>query len=149
MAFGFPASYSDSVELSGDRPEAREAIRSIFVLLGWPYSEADPDRFVARTGISASSFGETVTVTLEPPGIAKIESRCRFFALFDWGKNKRNVDAFIQRFSIRELRYAKSAGSPKFFDSRGKTPLDRALADPSEVAGEGEPSREMPPDPRV
>lgn len=128
MAFGFPATYSDTMELSGARQEARDAIRSIFDLLGWPYSEITPDRFVARTSFSALSWGEKVTVSLESPGIAQVESRC-VYGIFDWGENKKNVDIFIERLSLRELRYAKAATEPEYFDSQGKTPLGRALID--------------------
>jgi rhomboid protease GluP len=129
MAFGFPASYSASVELSGDRPNARETVRSIFDLLGWRYTENHADHFTATVPMSGSSWGEKVTVTLEPPGVLKIHSVCNFPQIFDWGKNKRNVDSFIERFSLREVRNAKISEEPEHFDSEGKTRLDRALID--------------------
>jgi hypothetical protein len=129
MAFGFPASYTNTVDLTGSRQDAREAVRAVLDLLGWPYVEQHADRFVATVPMSGSSWGETVTITLESPAVARVNSACRFLQLFDWGKNKRNVDVFIERFSLREVRYAKTSDDPKYFDSEGKTPLDRALVD--------------------
>lgn len=142
MAFGFPASYTASVKLSGDRKNARETVRSIFDLLGWQYTEHHADHFTAIVPVSHSSWGEKVTVTLEPPGMLKVHSICRFPQIFDWGKNKRNIDSFIDRFSLRELRYAKTSEETAQFDKEGKTPLERALVDGMSNADLGEVSDE-------
>ncbi len=151
MAFGFPASYTATIDLNESRQNARETVRSIFELLGWKYTEHHADHFTAKVPVSGASWGETLTVTLEPPRILKVHSACSFLQIFDWGKNKRNVEAFVDRFSARERRTARAGEAPEFIDSTGKTPLDRALADGATFSfDEGELiNRQMEPEERL
>ena len=52
--------------------------------------------------MSGLSWGENFTVSLMSPGIIEISSSCRSpLQVFDWGKNRRNVDQFLAYFIKR------------------------------------------------
>lgn len=128
MALGFPASYKEEIDLTACREIARDAAVYAFQALGWAFEVESFDRFSAKVPISASSWGETITVSLETPGAITIRSVCRVPQFFDWGKNKRNVEEFVAHFAPKERREAQLHGTePEFFDSHGKTPLERAI----------------------
>jgi len=48
--------------------------------------------------LNFSSWGEDITVQLGPDGyLESIKSKCSFpLQLFDWGKNRENVDSLTQ-----------------------------------------------------
>jgi len=130
MAFGWTASCELELDLLEGRRPARDAVTYALDLLGWRYDVIDPDHYRARIPMNASSWGEEFTVSLEPGSIF-IRSVCRYpLQIFDWGKNKRNVDAFLVHFSQKELRDSKiPAETPTYLDEAGKTPLERILLD--------------------
>jgi hypothetical protein len=130
MAIGLPASYEIEIDLIGDRQAARNAVVYSFDILGWKYSTSDLDHFQTTTSINPSSWGERVSVALED-GSIKIRSVCRSpIQIFDWGKNKQNVDRFLIHYSQKELRDHKiRTDDPTHWDDSGKTPLQRALTD--------------------
>ena len=128
MAFGFPALYSEHCSLTGSRQAAREAIIYTFELLGWDYVMTASDDFLAKVPISGMSWGETFTVSLATEGVAEIRSACHQFQLFDWGKNRQNVDRFRAHFLQKEIREAKLGHDEStYIDEDGNTPLDRVL----------------------
>ena len=129
MAIGFPASYSEWVELSISRGAAREAVSYILGLLEWPFEMTDNDTFRAKVCLSASSWGERVTISLSEPGMMEIESSCWYpLQVIDWGKNKQNVTRFLTLFEPKAAREAKlPREEPEAFDAEGKTPVERAL----------------------
>jgi hypothetical protein len=48
-------------------------------------------------GVNFWSWGEQVSVEIDREGTVQIESRCRLpTQCLDWGKNQRNVDAFLK-----------------------------------------------------
>ena len=130
MAFGFPAQYETRRDLVGDRRAARSAVVYAFELLGWNYTEKNVDHFSSPVPMSPLSWEGTFTVSLDE-GEVVIRSVCRSpLTLFDWGKNKRNVDQFLAHFSQKELREAMIvSGDPVYLDQDGNTPLDRALTE--------------------
>ena len=96
MAFGFPASFSHRAELIVTRGNARTAIAYTFRLLGWKARSTARELFEARVPMSGLSWGERVKVSLAEPGGIEISSMCSYpLQFFDWGKNKRNVDQFV------------------------------------------------------
>ena len=127
MAIGLPASYTGSADLGGSRQAAREVIRSVMGLLGWEYSELHADLFIAKIPVSGSSWGERITVTLESPGRVVIKSSCLDFQVFDWGKNKKNVNDFLQRYHLREPWLVAASSDPGMIDSDGTTPLQKVI----------------------
>ncbi len=128
MAFRFPPSYEAQPSLTGSRQAARDAIIYTLELLGWDYVMPDSDFFVARVRMSGMSWGETFTVSLTAEGVAEIRSSCSQFQLFDWGKNKQNVDRFLVHFSQKEIREARlGQKEPIYLDEAGDTPVERIL----------------------
>ena len=132
MAFGFPASYETEIEVTGSHADVRDAIARTFELLSWPFTTDDgPNFFTARVPSSLASFGEKFTVSLaEEPTIA-ISSRC-WIALIDWGKNRRNVEKFLEVFNTR-LTWVSSLSDtpPLYLDDDGRTPIERLIDEPA------------------
>lgn len=51
----------------------------------------------AKTKLSWWSWTENIDVKIEENGMIRIKSECAFpLQIFDWGKNKRNVKAFLR-----------------------------------------------------
>lgn len=74
--------------------------------LGWNIGYKSENGFVAYTKFSMSSYSEEVKLTIEN-GIATIKSECTGSQLADWGKNKKNVEKFLDAFN--ELKSTISA----------------------------------------
>ena len=128
MAFGLPAAYETEIDLVGSRQTARSAILATLELAGWSFVSPESDFFIAQVPMSGLSWGETFTISLADEGIARIRSACHGFQLFDWGKNRKNVDHFLAIFSARQIRYASlDDPQPVYLDESGKTPIDRVF----------------------
>jgi hypothetical protein len=130
MGVGFPAKYATEIVLHGSRAAARDSIVATFELLGWHIEVAAPDTYVAKVGMTGGSWGETVTVSLANEGMLEIRSTC-YFQVIDWGKNRRNVNQFLELFSARNVRNTEFERDKKsdYLDAAGATPLDRLLND--------------------
>jgi hypothetical protein len=109
MAIGLPASYKRQVNFSCSRENARAAIIYTLEATGWAYEVLGPDSYTAETPFNASSVSETVSVSIINPDIIVVESSCTWFQIFDWGKNRRNVDNFL---AICESRCNSRLNSP-------------------------------------
>ena len=133
MAFGFPASYETEIEVTGSHMEIRDAIENSFELLGWEFSSDDTRSFfTARVPPSLTSWREFFTVSLAKQPLITLGSKCWQFQLFDWGKNKRNVELFLEIFPARLSRVsALSDQAPVYLDADGRTPIERLIAEPS------------------
>lgn len=128
--FGFPAQYSEQVDLNVPRLTAREAIEYTLDRLGWSYFRSDTDTFVVTIGFNPSSWGEKMTISLANPGKLKILSKSRVFQFFDWGKNRKNVTDFLRLFEIRVIRDARfltEVGAN--FERDGESRVDKLLED--------------------
>ena len=98
MAFGFSSQYAQDDQLEGlDREHflaiAIEAIDRLELKL----SKVSSSGILVYTKMSAYSWAEEITLTF---GIDKVtvRSQCAGNQLFDWGKNKRNVQNLILEF---------------------------------------------------
>ena len=131
MAFGLPAAYAAEIELEVDREVARRAIGETLEALGWTYERADRDYFIAKSDVNILSWGERVTIAFSENGALEIKSSCSTPQIYDWGKNRRNVDGFVRLFTAKAARIAKlwSPDITPAFDESGNTPLQRALSD--------------------
>jgi len=129
MAIGLPASFSAQIDLHVDRETAREIVPYSFQLLGWPLEVIDRDTYHARVSMSGGSWGERVEVSLADPATLVIQSRGILpTQIFDWGKNKRNVDRFCEIFEAKSITESKLPRQPpRYLDSDAKTPIQRAL----------------------
>jgi hypothetical protein len=129
MAFGFPASFSERVQLNIPRAAAREAVSYALDTLGWHFETSDHDTFCAKVGLSDASWGERVTISLAEAGVLEIRSVCSYpLQMIDWNKNKQNVTRFLTLFEIKSARESKLPHEePEYFDADGRTPLERAI----------------------
>lgn len=98
MAIGFSPKHVQSFPL--DNQDSNNFL--VFAIetatkLGWNVSFVSRSGLIAFTKFSFSSWSEEVKVTIEG-GIATIKSECAGNQLIDWGKNKKNVVAFIETF---------------------------------------------------
>jgi hypothetical protein len=130
MAFGFPASFQIERDLAGSRQNARSAIIHAFDVLRWPYEMEDKDTFRVSLSANVLSWGENVSVSIEP-GIVRIKSICKLpTQVFDWGRNKQNVKQFLTYFTPGEIRNQQLSNAQPFMDETGSTPIERVFADP-------------------
>ena len=131
MAFGFPASYETEIEATGARQVIRDAVSRTFNLLSWKYAaDETANLFVARVPFSFSGYGEEFAVSFADETTIRIRSRCKPMQLFDWGKNKANIDQFLTVFWPTLSYAAAMAGPPPIYlDDSGRTPVERIIAD--------------------
>ena len=131
MAFGLPAHYETEIEVTVSHSVVRDAIERTFELFCWNYS-ADESRslFIARVPGGLVSWGEEFVVSLADEPVMRITSTCKLWQMFDWGKNRKNVDRFIELF-VGEVDYFTTLDRPPrvYVDDRGQTPLERLIAD--------------------
>ncbi len=95
MAIGWSPKYEVEIGLADTPAEhfllfAYEAAKS----LNWKPYFVTASGFMASTAFSWKSYGESVTVTIDN-GFAYIKSECNGSQFMDWGKNKKNIDAFL------------------------------------------------------
>jgi rhomboid protease GluP len=102
MAFGFSPKYSVDFPIEG---LTNEQFLTIAITAakenGWNVGYTSETGFVAYTKFSMSSYSEEVKLKIDN-GIAIIKSECTGSQIFDWGKNKRNVENFLADYD--ELR---------------------------------------------
>ena len=136
MAIGFPAKYERTVEMNLDWAVLREAIAGVLDTLGWSYRGDTADEFTARVPLTGFSWGERVTIHLSYNGAVTVKSKCEgvMFQIFDWGKNKQNVDSFLDLLAVKAPRVSlvSSLDEKQHFDEDGKTPLQRAMSSEEE-----------------
>lgn len=85
-------------------PQFIMLVYNVFEKLGWRHGEAGEDFIKAQTGISASSWDEEVTVTINGTE-ATILSKCSAPQITDWGKNKKNVTKLIEHIEVARSEY--------------------------------------------
>src|SRR5579859_5576009 len=98
MAFGFSPKYQHEIPLN-DLPSEHFLVLGIESAkkLGWDIGPINQNGFVAYTKFSMGSWSEEVTVKIEG-GTALLKSECAGSQFFDWGKNKTNIEDFIETF---------------------------------------------------
>jgi Uncharacterized membrane protein (homolog of Drosophila rhomboid) len=107
MSFGFPPKFVEKFSLGEFSQEqflvvALDTVRA----LQWDIGAIEQSSFVAYTGFSLSSFGEAVKVSVGETQV-EIISSCTTLQLFDYGKNRKNVQRFLHLFS--ELKTSLSS----------------------------------------
>jgi hypothetical protein len=96
MAFGFPASYQ---MVFSDIPKDTDISRSVGSALsriGWNPT-LEKNIYKASTNLSMGSSGEKITIEILTNKSIKITSKSSvIFQFVDFGKNKRNIDRFLE-----------------------------------------------------
>lgn len=105
MAFGFVPRYSREESFDNSPDEIRllavEAARS----LEWEVGQVTRNTIIAYTSFSMTSWSERITIVITDRTLS-VKSECNGSQIFDWGKNKKNVGVFIEKFY--QLRAAMS-----------------------------------------
>jgi rhomboid protease GluP len=98
MAFGFSPKHSQDLSLEHLDKEHFLVIGIEAALkLNWNVSFVSETGFIAYTKFSMSSYSEEVTIKISDETV-NIKSECAGSQIFDWGKNKKNVETFLSYF---------------------------------------------------
>ncbi|SEM94124.1 rhomboid protease GluP [bacterium A37T11] len=106
MAIGLNPHYSLAMPLDGIPPThflvmAMEVAKQ----LGWDIAFADADTIIAFTGSREARDGEQVSLTVWDTG-ASLLSQCKGYQLIDGGKNRQNIEQFMEAFHHEKQRLA-------------------------------------------
>ncbi len=107
MAIGISPRYSETQAFENSLPAeilllALEAVKA----QGWEVGFISSSRLVAYSSMSMSSWSEKISVTVNNRELT-IQSECTSNQVLDWGKNKKNAEAFFR--SFYEIRATLSA----------------------------------------
>lgn len=114
MAFGFPVYARGSRRYDSNPDALRETVARTLSALGWTaYGHWSGSRFVAAVGVSFWSWGEKITVDIDGESTIWVESKCRLpTQCIDWGKNRRNVNAFFELANEKSQQVGKTKQEP-------------------------------------
>jgi rhomboid protease GluP len=98
MAIGVPPTYTREFPLHTLSKEQFLAMaQDVIQRLGYDPGYANETGLLAYTPFSMSSWKEEIKITIAE-NTAILQSRCLSNQLIDWGKNRRNIDAFLTAF---------------------------------------------------
>ena len=98
MAFGITPRHTHEVTLETLSPEQFLVIGlETAKKLGWNIGHTSVSGFLAYTNFSMSSWSEEVSVIMDGKKVL-LKSECTGSQLMDWGKNKRNIESFLEVF---------------------------------------------------
>jgi rhomboid protease GluP len=118
MAFGFPPKYTQEFPLHDIDPEhALLLARQAVLQLKWEPGPLSETGLIAYTKFSMTSWSEKVTVRIHD-GTGYITSECTSHQIFDWGKNKRNSTAFLERFEQLRSEFLPAEAGPALEELR-------------------------------
>jgi rhomboid protease GluP len=124
MAVGFPPKHSEVITHSNISKEqfmalAMEAIKN----LEWTASGVRQNRIIAYKSMSLSSWGEEIIIEVEER-LATIESKSTGSQLIDWGKNQKNVEEFVDTYTILAKTVPAKLLTKKVKEMQAALPLD-------------------------
>jgi hypothetical protein len=85
------------------------AVKSALEQLGWSYTAPSGGEFLASVPFSGWTWGEEFKVRILPGGVVEAESKCvtvRLPQVFDFGRNRQNVERFFARVERAAARRA-------------------------------------------
>lgn len=98
MAFGFSPKHIEDLKTEGlSEKDTLVIALETAKKLDWNVGFLSKNGFIAYTKFSMSSWSEEVQIKIEKGNI-NLKSECTGSQLVDWGKNKKNTDAFISKF---------------------------------------------------
>jgi|SRR5215831_5173379 len=132
MAFGFPASFTETRTYHLQESELVRIATEAFEDLGWRYQIESRTEIQARTPLMfLGSVGQRLKLNIGLDGEVAIESRS-IWPGFDFGVNERNVHTLFARFEHAERMY-RLVETPKepplAFDDEGRTPVERLMTE--------------------
>jgi len=100
MELRFPAYHTEKYSPQSSKPaELHVAVQIALKALSWPISEEDHNRIIVALKMNVWSWGETILISFLPDNSISVTSRCAFpLQCIDWGKNKVNVERFMEEF---------------------------------------------------
>lgn len=114
MAVGFSPKHEQTIELDNlSKEEFIVIAQEVIKQLEWKPSYICETGFIAYTKFSMSSYGEEFKVSIEGHA-ATIKSECTGSQMFDWGKNKDNVENFISGFNDIKNAFTKEELEEKY-----------------------------------
>lgn len=114
MAVGFSPKHEQSIELDNlSKEEFIVIAQEVIKQLEWKLSNICETGFIAYTKFSMSSYGEEFKVNINE-NTATIKSECTGSQMFDWGKNKDNVENFISGFNDIKNAFTKEELEEKY-----------------------------------
>lgn len=86
-----------TVVVNADVPSALRAARQALAQCGWKVARMDSFCILAETGMSFTSWGETITVQVKESGnITYLNVKSKLgWGVIDLGKNRKNIDKFL------------------------------------------------------
>ena len=78
-----------------------QSIEYAFKQLSWDVVSTSENKIQGHTSLSLSSWGESVNIDISDTKVT-IESKCVGNQLFDWGKNKKNVESLLEQIKLFE-----------------------------------------------
>jgi hypothetical protein len=120
MALGFPAYHEEDQQFEHSAEELLDAVEEALDALGWSFSYKGRGLFGTTTPISFWSWGERIQIEVGRQGDVWVRSECALpTQCFDWGKNRRNVNKFLDQLetvlSFNRAR-ARRGSSPRVAD---------------------------------
>jgi rhomboid protease GluP len=114
MAVGFSPKHEQTIELDNlSKEEFIVVAQEVIKQLEWKSSYICETGFIAYTKFSMSSYGEELKVNIEG-NTATVKSECTGSQMFDWGKNKDNVENFISGFNDIKNSFTKEELEEKY-----------------------------------
>ena len=96
MAFGFPAAYQVVFSEIPKGTDLGRSVGSALSRIGWNPT-VTKNVYRASTNLSMGSLGEKIIVEILPNKSIKVRSQSSvFIQVFDFGKNRRNVEKLLQ-----------------------------------------------------
>lgn len=84
-----------------DKLHIIKSIEYAFKQFNWEIISTSESRIQGHTSLSLSSWGESINIDISDTKVT-IESKCIGNQLFDWGKNKKNVESLLEQIKFFE-----------------------------------------------
>ena len=86
-----------------DKSLVNQSIEFAFKQLSWNIVSSSEHKIEGHTSLSLSSWGESIIIDISDTKVI-IESKCVGNQLFDWGKNKKNVESLLEQIKLYEQK---------------------------------------------
>jgi len=101
MAFGISPKHTQEITIETKTSEELLVVALLAAKqLKWNISRVTKNGFLAYTRFSMTSWSEEVKCVINEDGVISIKSECTGSQIIDWGKNKKNTEAFEQELGV-------------------------------------------------